>query len=40
MVLLPGVLTDATAGQFEVAVSGDDRYAFVTDETTGEAERI
>lgn len=32
---LTGVLTDAGAGQFEVAVSGDDRYAFVTDETTG-----
>ncbi len=30
-----GVLTDAGAGQFEVAVSGDDRYVFVTDETTG-----
>jgi DNA-binding beta-propeller fold protein YncE len=32
---LTGVLTDAGAGQFEVAVSGDDRYVFVTDETTG-----
>ena len=30
-----GVLADAGAGQFEVAVSDDDRYAFVTDETTG-----
>ncbi len=30
-----GVLTDAGAGQFQVAVSGDDQYAFVTDETTG-----
>jgi DNA-binding beta-propeller fold protein YncE len=30
-----GVLADAGSGQFEVAVSGDDRYAFVTDETTG-----
>jgi DNA-binding beta-propeller fold protein YncE len=30
-----GVLSDSGAGQFEVAVSGDDRYAFVTDETTG-----
>ena len=30
-----GVLADAGAGQFEVAVSGDDRYVFVTDETTG-----
>ncbi len=30
-----GVLTDAGAGQFEVAVSGDDRYVYVTDETTG-----
>jgi 6-phosphogluconolactonase (cycloisomerase 2 family) len=30
-----GVLADAGAGQFEVAVSNDDRYAFVTDETTG-----
>jgi DNA-binding beta-propeller fold protein YncE len=32
---LVGMLRDAGAGQFEVAVSGDDRYAFVTDETTG-----
>jgi hypothetical protein len=30
-----GMLGDAGAGQFEVAVSGDDRYVFVTDETTG-----
>jgi DNA-binding beta-propeller fold protein YncE len=30
-----GTLDDAGAGQFEVAVSGDDRYVFVTDETTG-----
>ena len=30
-----GVLADAGAGQFEVTVSGDDRYVFVTDETTG-----
>jgi hypothetical protein len=30
-----GVLTDAGAGQFEVAVSGNDRYAFVSDETSG-----
>jgi DNA-binding beta-propeller fold protein YncE len=30
-----GVLTDAGAGQFEVMVSGDDRYVFVTDENTG-----
>jgi DNA-binding beta-propeller fold protein YncE len=30
-----GVLTDPGAGQFEVAVSSDDRYVFVTDETTG-----
>jgi DNA-binding beta-propeller fold protein YncE len=32
---LLGMLADAGAGQFEVAVSGDDRYVFVTDETTG-----
>ncbi|HUC21982.1 MAG TPA: YncE family protein [Streptosporangiaceae bacterium] len=32
---LVGVLSDAGAGQFEVAVSSDDRYVFVTDETTG-----
>jgi hypothetical protein len=32
---LVGVLTDAGSGQFEVALSGDDRYVFVTDETTG-----
>jgi DNA-binding beta-propeller fold protein YncE len=30
-----GTLDDAGAGQFEVALSGDDRYVFVTDETTG-----
>jgi hypothetical protein len=30
-----GVLADAGAGQFEVAVSDNDRYVFVTDETTG-----
>jgi DNA-binding beta-propeller fold protein YncE len=30
-----GTLADAGAGQFEVAVSADDRYVFVTDETTG-----
>ncbi len=30
-----GVLADAGSGQFEVAVSGDDQYVFVTDETTG-----
>jgi DNA-binding beta-propeller fold protein YncE len=30
-----GVLRDAGSGQFEVAVSGDDRYVFVTDEITG-----
>jgi len=30
-----GVLTDAGAGEFEVMVSGDDRYVFVTDEDTG-----
>jgi DNA-binding beta-propeller fold protein YncE len=33
---MAGVLADAGTGQFEVAVSDDDRYAFVTDETTGE----
>jgi hypothetical protein len=32
---LLGVLADAGKGQFEVAVSGDDRYVFVSDETTG-----
>jgi DNA-binding beta-propeller fold protein YncE len=32
---LTGVLTVAGAGQFGVAVSADDRYVFVTDETTG-----
>jgi hypothetical protein len=32
---LVGVLADAGAGQFEVALSGDDRYVFVSDETTG-----
>jgi DNA-binding beta-propeller fold protein YncE len=30
-----GVLNDAATGQFEVAVSPDGRYAFVTDEITG-----
>jgi hypothetical protein len=30
-----GILADAGAGQFEVAVSRDDRYVFVTDETSG-----
>jgi len=30
-----GVLADTGSGQFEVAVSGDDRYVFVTDETSG-----
>jgi DNA-binding beta-propeller fold protein YncE len=30
-----GVLADGEAGQFEVPVSADDRYAFVTDETSG-----
>ena len=30
-----GILSDAGAGQTEVAVSGDGRYAFVTDETSG-----
>jgi DNA-binding beta-propeller fold protein YncE len=30
-----GVLADAGAGQFEVIVSADGQYAFVTDETTG-----
>ena len=32
---LIGILTDAGKGQFEVAVSGDDRYVFVSDENTG-----
>jgi hypothetical protein len=32
---LVGVLSDTGAGYFEVAVAGDDRYVFVTDETTG-----
>jgi len=32
---LVGVLSDAGDGYFEVAVSGDDRYVFVTDETSG-----
>jgi DNA-binding beta-propeller fold protein YncE len=32
---LIGILADAGKGQFEVAVSGDDRYVFVSDETTG-----
>jgi DNA-binding beta-propeller fold protein YncE len=30
-----GVLSDSGGGQCEVAVSGDARYAFVTDEATG-----
>jgi DNA-binding beta-propeller fold protein YncE len=30
-----GVLADSGSGQFEVAVSGDDRYVFVGDEDTG-----
>jgi DNA-binding beta-propeller fold protein YncE len=30
-----GILADAGEGQFEVAVSADGRYAFVTDEITG-----
>jgi len=30
-----GVLADAGAGEFEVIVSGNDRYVFVTDEITG-----
>jgi DNA-binding beta-propeller fold protein YncE len=30
-----GVLSDAGTGEFEVTVSGDDRYAFVSDETSG-----
>jgi DNA-binding beta-propeller fold protein YncE len=30
-----GVLADAGTGQFEVAVSADDRYAFMSDETSG-----
>jgi DNA-binding beta-propeller fold protein YncE len=30
-----GILRDSGAGQTEVAVSGDDRYAFVTDESSG-----
>jgi DNA-binding beta-propeller fold protein YncE len=30
-----GVLTDSGVGQTEVALSADDQYAFVTDETTG-----
>jgi DNA-binding beta-propeller fold protein YncE len=34
--MLLGILADAGAGQTEVAMSGDDRYAFVTDETSGE----
>jgi hypothetical protein len=32
---LAGVLTDAGSGQFEVSVSPDDRYVYVTDEDTG-----
>jgi DNA-binding beta-propeller fold protein YncE len=30
-----GLLTDAGSGQFEVTVSADDQYAYVTDETSG-----
>jgi DNA-binding beta-propeller fold protein YncE len=30
-----GVLGDSGAGQYEVAVSGDDHYVFVTDESSG-----
>jgi DNA-binding beta-propeller fold protein YncE len=30
-----GILRDSGAGQYQVTVSGDDRYAFVTDETSG-----
>ncbi len=30
-----GTLDDGASGQFEVALSPDDRYAFVSDETTG-----
>ena len=30
-----GVLEDSGVGQYEVTVSGDDRYAFVADETSG-----
>lgn len=33
---LVGILADGAAGQTEVAVSGDGKYAFVTDETSGE----
>ena len=32
---LAGVLSDAGSGQFEVSVSPDDRYVYVTDEDTG-----
>lgn len=32
---MAGILSDAGAGQFEVLVSSNDRYVFVTDETTG-----
>lgn len=31
-----GVLPESGTGQWEVAVTGDDRYAFVTDETSGD----
>lgn len=31
-----GILGDSGVGQYEVAVSGDDHYAFVADETSGE----
>jgi 6-phosphogluconolactonase (cycloisomerase 2 family) len=31
-----GVLNDAGSGQFEVAVSADDRYVYVSDENTGD----
>lgn len=30
-----GLLTDSSAGQFEVSVSGSDRYVFVSDEISG-----
>ena len=33
---LLGILADTGTAQTEVAVSGDDKYAFVTDETSGE----
>jgi DNA-binding beta-propeller fold protein YncE len=31
-----GILQDSGVGQYEVAISGDDRYAFVADEESGE----